>query len=37
LHPAFQQFSQLPLILLGDIDFQRWTTHTSSMGQNNSV
>jgi len=25
------------LILLGDIDIQRWTAHTLSMRQNNSV
>jgi hypothetical protein len=32
LHPALQQSSQLLLILLGDSDFQRWTTHTPEYG-----
>jgi len=37
LHPTLQQLSEFSLILFGDIDLQRWTTHTQSMGQNNST
>ena len=37
LDAAAQQLGKLSLILRRDIDAQRWTTHTSSMRQNNST
>src|SRR5262249_44396698 len=36
LDAAVQQLSELFLVLWRDVDAQRWTTHTSSMRQNNS-
>jgi hypothetical protein len=37
LYAATQQSGQFLLILLWDIDAQRWTTHASSMRPNNST
>jgi len=37
LDAGTQQAREFFLILRRDIDVQRWTTHTPSMGQNNST
>jgi len=37
LDTAGQEMRELSLMLRRDVKAQRWTTHTSSMGQNNST
>src|SRR5206468_2767090 len=37
LNPTAEDLGELLLIFLGDLDIQRWTAHSHSMGQNNST